>query len=199
MKSSPLAFLSGAVEKLNNFLENRDEKQKHFIVGLLFVVVLLADFFILIRPVIYVFTQTVPQLSAQKLALDSLRDDMKNKETIGKRWEVVREKFAETQKQFIPQSEVSSLLESLSKLAQESQVKIITLKPLETSDAGSGLLRIPIRMSAVAGTHDLGSFLAYLEGGRTYFKVTDMKISTNVMDEHRHVIELSIETYAKTK
>jgi len=199
MKSSPLIFLWGLIEKLNTFLENRDQKQRNMIVGALFALVLAADFLILVQPVIHVFAKTVPELAAEKEKLTALRDDLKNKDNIEKQWTTAQAKLAEAEKQFIPQGETSSLLEKLSKLAQSSQVKIITLKPLETSDAGSGLLKIPIHISAVAATHDLGHFLSLLEGGPSYFRVADLKIVTNASDEHRHTIDLSIETYAKTK
>lgn len=199
MKFSPLIFLSGVLEKLNTFLESREEKQKNLIVGAFFIFVLLADFFLLVQPVILVFTGTIPELVVQKQKLSDLREDIKNAPDIEKQWEDTRQKLAETEKQFIPKGEIPSLLESLSKLAQESRVKIVTLKPLEPSDAGSGLLKIPIYISAVAGAHDLGKFLAFLEGGNTFFKVIDLRIAANASDDHRHAIELSIEAYAKVK
>ena len=162
MKFSPLAFLSGLLEKLNAFLESREERQKNAIVGVFFMIVLLADFFLLVRPVIEVFTRTIPELAVQKQTLLDLREDIKNADGIEKQWESSRQKLAETEKQFIPKGEIPSLLESLSKLAQEAQVRIITIKPLEPTDAGSDLLRIPIYLSAVAGTHDLGRFLSLI-------------------------------------
>jgi len=195
----PPAFLSGIIEKLNAFLESRDSRQRNMIVGSLFVLLLLADFALLIRPMIRVFTETVPQLTAEKAQLHGLQDDWKNKAALMKQWQDATDKLAGTEKQFLPRSEVPSLLEKLSKLAQDSQVKILTLKPLETKEAGSGLTLIPIRMSAVAGTHDLGHFLALLEGGPVYFRVSNLRITTNGSSEYRHTIELSIETYAKIK
>ena len=199
MKFSLLAFLSGVLERLNAFLETREEKQKNAIVGAFFIAVLLADFFLLVQPVIQVFTGTIPELAVQKQRLSDLQEDIKNVDGIEKQWEDTRQKLAATEKQFIPKEEIPSLLESLSKLAQESKVRIVTLKPLEPADAGSDLLRIPIYMSAVAGTHDLGRFLSLLEGGDTFFKVTDLRIAANALDDYRHTIELSIEAYAKVK
>ncbi len=196
---SPLALILGITEKLNSFLENRDQRQKNMIVGALFALILLLDFVVLIRPVIGMFTETIPKLSSQREKLRNMQDDMKNAGVIDKQWQEAREKLAETEKQFIAKNELPSLLENLSKLAQNSQFKIITLKPLETRDAGSGLVRIPIHMSAVAGTHDLGRFLAQLEGGPICFKVLDLRITANGSDERRQIIDLSIETYAKIK
>ena len=72
MKSSPLAFLSGVLEKLNVFLESREDRQKNAIVGAFFMIVLLADFFLLVRPVIQVFTGTIPELAVQKQKLSDL-------------------------------------------------------------------------------------------------------------------------------
>ena len=197
MKLSTPAYFSKAIDGLNVFLENRRQNEKNMIFVFLFVLLLTADYFVLVSPVIRVFTVTAPELGAQKQKLREMREDLQNKEAIHKQWLAAGEKLATTQKQFILRSEVPSLLESLSKSAQDCQVKIITLKPADTSDAGTGFLRLPIRLSAVAATHDLGRFLARLEGGPIFFKVTDLRISSNASDEHRHTAELSIETYAK--
>ena len=199
MKSSPFAFLSGTVEKFNQFLENRDQSQKSLIVGALFALVLLVDYLVLVRPVIYVFTQAAPELVTENEKLRALREDKGNHANIDKLWATTREKLAEADKQFIPQEEISSLLESLSKLAQASQVKIISLKPLETSAEGAELTKIPIHINAVAATHDLGKFISSLESGPVFFKVINLRITTNSSDERRHIVELSIETYAKNK
>ena len=197
MKFSPPAIFSEVADRFNAFLENRQQNEKNMIVVFLFLLLFCVDFFILVRPVINVFTTTIPQIQTEKNRLKDRQEDFGRQEQIHSQWLSARDKSIETDKQFILRSEVPSLLESLSKLAQDSQVKIITLKPSDNSDAGLGFTRIPIRMSASAGAHDLGIFLARLEGGPFFFKVTDLRIVSNASDERRHTVELSVETYAK--
>ena len=84
MKSSPFAFLSGTVEKLNLFIEKRDQREKNLLVGLAFVVILLVDFFVLVRPVLHVFSHTIPQLASARQELLNLEDDNKNKQITAK-------------------------------------------------------------------------------------------------------------------
>ncbi len=199
MKYSPPAVFSKAIDNFNNFLENRQKNEKTMILVFFFTLVLVVDYYLLMSPVINIFTKSVPELQESRTKLESLRDDQKNSDAIHRQWISANEKLAVMEKKFILQTEVPSLLEKLSKLAQDNHLKIINLKPMDTADAGQGFLKIPIKMSAVAGTHDLGQFLSQLEAGSIFFKVTSVRITANPADEHRHIAELSIETYAKNK
>jgi len=106
--------------------------------------------------------------------------------------------LTEKEKMFVAPGEIPSLFENLSKLAQNSGLKIISLKPANSPEGDSGnYQRIPIRISALAGTHELGKFLAELEGGGTFFRVTDLKIVANTSDIRRHSIDLSLEACRK--
>ena len=51
----------------------------------------------------------------------------------------------------------------------------------------------------MAGTHEFGAFLARLENGNTLFKVKDLKISSNPLNERKQLIELSMEAFKKDK
>ena len=196
--SSPFA-VSKVIDRLNNFLENRQKSEKTMILVFVFLFVLVADYYLLLSPVIHVFTTSLPELGLAQTKLAELKDDRQNREAIHKQWIFAHSKVSMMDQQFIVRNEVPSLLEKLSKMAQDNHLKIINLKPMDTSDAGQGFLKIPIRMSAVANTHDLGSFLSQLETGSVFFKVTNVRITANVSDEHRHTAELDIETYAKSK
>ena len=198
MKSSPLIFLSDLAEKVNGYLESRDPKQKNLIVGGAFLLIILADVFILVRPVVNTLIKTTTDITLTRNKIGALEDDIKNKNNIMKKWEASRARLAQANSQFIQKAELPSLLEKLSALAQSANVRIITLKPQATSEESTGVIKVPIRMSAVAGTHALGAFLELLEGGPICYKVTDLRITANAVDEYRHTIELGIETYAKT-
>lgn len=197
MKGSP-AF-SRLVNGFNSFFENRAPSEKNLIVVFVFALILAADYMVFIRPVMRVFSEVAPQLAAEKQKLQSTREDLQNRRAIHERWASAGEKLKSMDARFVMKNEVPAILENLSKLAQECSVKIITLKPADTEPAGPGFLRIPIRLSATAGTHELGKFLAHLESDKIYFKVNDLKISANASDERRHTVELSIETYAKSQ
>ena len=187
-----------SVEVLMNFLNSRNLREKTMIILFGAIAILVLDYAILIQPVTGVFFHTLPELSAAKQQLQVLKDDKKNKDGIKKNWEKQKAILAEKEKMFIAPNEIPALLEDLSKLAQSSSVKIISLKPTNSPEGDSGSYqRIPIRINALAGTHELGRFLARLEGGTTFFRITDLKITANPLDIRRHSIDLALEAYRK--
>lgn len=191
------SFFAGPIAAFNQFMESRDQKQRTMIVVALFGMLLAADYFILVRPVIHVFTKTTPELSAQKAKLKQIREDLGKKEVLESQRKTALEKVDQAEKRFIPQNELPSLLEQLSKLAQNSKVRIMSLKPSDTSDAGMEYLRVPIQISAVGGTHEFGRFLSQLEKGAIFFKVLDVQIIGGMGEDRRHRAEILIETYTK--
>ena len=199
MKKSPFAFVFTLIDKINVLFEERDAKQKAAIVIFVFAILVSVDVFFLVRPLIGVFTKKAPELSAQKQKLESLREDLRNRKLIEEKWAASNKKLQDLEKMFFFQEEMPAILEYLSKLAQKSKVKIITLKPGDVSEEGVSFVRFPARMSAVASTHDLGNFLSELEAGAIYFKITDLKIAANSTDDYRHTMQLEIETYAKKR
>ena len=160
------------------------------------------DVSIWIAPVGRLLFTAVPQLREAKKEFQQLKEDQKNKELIQKNWEQAQVELADQEKHFVLPSEIPVLLENLSKLAQDSGVKIVSLKPLEEANpvprAGRGSYgRISVQISAIAGTHALGKFLSKLEGAATFVRVTDLRIVSNPADLKQHTVNLQIEAFQK--
>ena len=185
------------MDKVASFLNSRNTREKMMFIGLFGAGVLAMDYIVFIQPVAKMFVATIPELSAVKQDLHSMQDDFKNREQIEKSWAKAKESLTDKEKMFIAPNEIPALLENLSKLAQDSGVKILTLKPETSAPDGSNYQKVPIKISGLAGAHEFGRFLARLEGGVTFFRVTDVKIQNTQSDIHRHSIDLSIEAYRK--
>lgn len=184
-----------------NFLNSRNVREKQLIIGFVVVLLFSADYFVLIQPVTKIFSEVSPKVAPLKEELKSLKEDNKNKEAIQKKWEEAKKDLGEKEKFFISPDETPALLENLSKEALRSGVKITSLEP---SDAvrGSGksvYTPLPLEVKAAAGTHELGTFLSRLETGGTLFKVKDLKISSNPLNERKQTVELSMEAFKKDK
>lgn len=188
-----------ALDKAVGFYNTRTVREQLLLLIFAASLVLSLDYFVLIRPVQRIFADTLPKLGSLKRELKSLKDDKKNKALLEAHWQETTAKLGEAEKSFVDSDEVSALLEELSRLAQASGVKITTLKPITIARAGEGLVYspVPIKMNALAGTHELGRFLVKLETSRPFFKVTDMRIVENQMDSRKHQIDLELESYRK--
>lgn len=179
-------------------MNSRTSREKKLILAFAAAILIVIDYFVLLHPTIDTFMRVSPALSEARVRLDGLRDDRKNAELIERKWTQMRERLDTTEKRFIAPGEIPRLLENLSQLAQESNVKILTLRPVDVADPEPGpYVKIPIRISALAGTHELGAFLARLEGAQTFFRVTDLKIKEYPPDPHRHSVDLRLEGYRR--
>jgi Tfp pilus assembly protein PilO len=208
------ALMDGKVrpvlEKAGAFYNARNLREKTMIVIFGAVFIIFLDYWLLIRPVVHVFTDTIPKLHALDQELEGLRADKKNRAAIAREWEESKAQVATQEEMFITRDRVPALLENISKLALDSGVKILSLRPVGIiaekgkgkgkAGGSKGYSLVPITLNAQAGTHELGSFLARLENGPAFFRVKDLRISARgEQDVRRHDIEVNIETYCRNQ
>jgi Tfp pilus assembly protein PilO len=196
LKKIPVKF---QLDFLTNFLNTRAPREKLTFVAFGAVFLLFLDFFFWLSPVVKTLTRTVPMLSSLSTELAELKDDKKNENAIRQKWESVHQELTEKEKGFEVSNQLPALLESLSKLAGESGVRITSLKPVEASPPMSQKLyfSVPVEIHATAGAHELGNFLSRLESEPSFFKVTNLKIMSTTTDFRRHSVEMMVETYRK--
>ncbi len=194
-----LARAQASFEKAVAYVNARNAREKTMIIVLAAACVFALDYLVLVNPIVHLFGQTLPKLEAFGNELDSLRADQKNKDLIARDWEDTKARLAAKEGSFVAPNELPALLEDLSRLAGGSGVKILNLKPSpETEEKSKGRYAlVPIQISGLAATHDFGNFLAQLEGGPRFFRVTNVTINTASVgaDARRHSLALSLETY----
>ena len=188
---------------LNRFITERNPREKQMIIALGLSGIIFLDYWILINPVVKTYLQVNSKSVHLEAELKDLKDDQKNRKLIEKNWNQAKANLEMSEKRFIGANEMPTFLENLSKLALDSGVKVMSLQPFESPiqnakkapmDPYTG---VPIRISAIAGTHEFGRFLSSLENNTPFIKVTDVKISSNPSDDRRHSLELNIEVYRK--
>ena len=107
------------------------------------------------------------------------------------------------------EQEVPAVIERLSNLASQSGLKIQAISPLrpidpsaQKSGAGSRPIvyrEIPIQIDALAGYHQLGTFLSLVESGDKPMQVSSLQISQNPREVKRHNIKLLLHSYFAVK
>ena len=190
-----------SIDVIVHFLNSRNSREKLMIVVGAVLALAAIDNFLLIMPSAHSFLTTGPRLATLKRDLQTLKEDRRNEALIQKNWEETKATLAQSEKSLISANELPTLLENLSQLAQNTGVKIISLNPREELSLKNTKPAIypiiPIDLRAVAGLHELGAFLSKLEGGQTFFRVADIKISVNPSHLTQHSVELRLETYRK--
>ncbi len=203
IKELIIGFVNTKKTALINVISNRPDKEKQLIVIVFLAAFLAIDYFLLVKPCIDYLYKNTPEIASLKSRLDEMRQDQKNKALIEKNWKDTALELETREKMFISPNEIPALIENLSKTASDSRVKILSLQPVEAArkedkkDSKDEHLPIPIKIDGLAGAHELGSFLARLESGETFIRITDMRINSNPQDSHRHLIGLDIEAYKK--
>ncbi len=108
------------------------------------------------------------------------------------------------------EEELPSVIKLLSDVASHTNVKIKTifpvrfLEPLPTSPAAPPkpedhlYNEVPIQIDALAGFHQLGSFLSQVESGEYPMRIQSLRIMGNPKEPRRHEIKVTLSGYFAT-
>lgn len=190
-------------DRVATFLNSRNTREKYMLVAFIGVFIFTLDYFLWLAPVLKLYSASAPHIASLREERRTMKEDIKNKEAILAKWESTKKDLAEKEAMFIAPDETPALLENLSKQAQRSGVRITSLEPSDAPTGGEpkrGHTPLPIKLQAMAGTHEFGAFLSNLETGRTFFRVTDMRITADpATSERKHTVQLSMEAYKRDK
>ncbi len=189
-------------DKAAAFLNARNAREKYMLIGLIGVGLFVVDYFVWLSPVLQAYSAVAPKIAPLRDDLKQLREDRKNKDAIFSKWELAKKELTEKERLFVAADETPALLENLSRQAQKSGVRLTSLEPFDGQKAptkGSSYTPLPIQIKAAAGTHEFGALLSSLETGSTFFRVKDLRIASNPLNERKHSIELSMEAYKREK
>lgn len=192
-------------------------KEQAFIVhsaGVVLILLVYSLFFL--RPTFSSFHNLNAQISKLKSELQRAKADIANIENLRKQSNSMKEKMDYVRLKFPKEAEVPSLLETLSTIAKESQVKIVEIKPekettlkeatakskskLSPSAEGLGKFysEIPILINANCGYHQLGTFINRLENAGRFMKITDIQIEGNASSPKSHDVKLLVSIFVLT-
>ncbi len=176
------AQFNGKLRDFMAFIKNADEKTLYYIFGGVLVFVLILDYLILMRPQINALTRASSQISVLQqeisttenhlLRLNNYRDEIKK----------LKEDIERSQFRIRSREEVAVILERISRLANEYNIKIDQIKP-ETGSQKSLLkssdreyFNLPFSFQGSCDFHQFGKFLAKLEQDEIFFKAASFNI-----------------------
>ncbi|MCG3176348.1 MAG: hypothetical protein MOGMAGMI_01297 [Candidatus Omnitrophica bacterium] len=193
--------LKAQYEKTANYLNARTLKEKWTILGAVTLSIVALDVLLFLQPLSGALMKSWPELSSLRSERNALREDKRNRETIEKTWKETEARLVEAERQFLATTDIPRLLQSLSGLAAESSVKIVSLSPVSPKAADPApkgvYVPIPFKLTAQSGTHPLGEFLQRLESGETFFVVTNLRATGS--EAGQHDFEVDLQAYKKVK
>ena len=160
----------------------------------------------------YIFLVLSPQASRISRTFSDIKKkdlDIKKAEALIGRTAMMRKmiedydnKVASYEKILPAEHGLSGLLEDLSSMAKESNMRIVGIVPVPGSQGGAGKGKvydeIPIAVSATCGYHELGWFLERLDDYERLIKVADIQIASGRSGPGRNDVELLLLTYVLT-
>jgi len=186
--------------------KSMDLKDRRTQVMLLTVIVVLASavlylYFIFVPQVIRVYEHSV-DIGKMKSELKSAHSVITGFEKLKNGLKEDSQKVESYEKKLPAEQEIPALLENLSKMAKDSNIKIVSIVPAisyfkDDKPANNGLIyrEIPILITARSGYHELGHFLSNLENADRFMKVVDINIKANKLSPREHDVELMVCTY----
>ncbi len=181
----------------------KNQKEKALLTVMVAVFLIGGYFYLLIRPALGELMELVPKVSSLRRELAAAKNLINSRPVVENHKNELDQKIKEFERIFPREREIPKLLEKLSKVAGESGVKIIGIKPIGSSGYDQKEVEdiyqaIPIEIIASSGYHELGKFLQKLETGYRFFMIKDLEISTSKSSVKRHDIRLVTEIFVLT-
>lgn len=146
------------------------------------------------------------KVRSEREELKMLRAATANEAAIREQHRQLDETVVSLRSMMPPEEELPSVIELLSDLATQTQVKIQTIFPQRplvetggTQDAQAAepvvYTEIPIHIDAQAAYHQLGTFLSLVESGAKPMQLSSLRISGNPKDPRWHNVSMVILAY----
>lgn len=125
-------------------------------------------------------------------------------EGLKKQVELYRGKIDSYERMLPAEQEIPKLLEDLSDMAKNANVKIVGITPLALAPRQEPrpddiYQEIPILINARSGYHELGKFASDLENSDRFMKIVDLNIKENKATPKKHDVSLWVLTYKLTR
>lgn len=190
------------------------ELQVMVLIGLLGVGILYVYFLYIFSPLSRAAATVGREVRAAQEKLRTLEAVTANETALKEQYRQVDDTVRSLRKAMPIEAELPSVMEFLSSLASKTSVKIQTIFPQRPSGPSSLQMlqqakdgkkdeqtvykEIPIQIEALAGYHELGTFLSLVETGERPMQVANLRISSNPKEPRRHQINLVIRSYFAT-
>lgn len=181
------------------------EKQKKIIlIALGAVTVLYIDFAYILKPQARHLQKLSSELGQVRMSLKQYKKGASEIRALQTNLAGLKTKYANSENKIFSESEITTLLDYISKKALACGLKIIQMRPEMLSaerekealnSAGLRLLPLALKLELTSGYHQLGSFLSTLENN-PLISVSELKINPDSEGFTRHKVELTLKIYA---
>lgn len=167
--------------------------------------ILLLDYFVLLRPQLSVLSQVSGQVKTLRTELDNAKRDIASMDAFRKRMEVLKEKNLLVDQGMVKEESIPVVVENLSKLARQANVKINQIRPVREEEikvaaaAEGTVYSLPILIEARCSYHQLGRFVNRIENDVLFMRIADLEILPSAGEGLRHAVKMVVSTHILKK
>lgn len=184
--------------KISELISKIDEKNRHYLLIGALLFIFLLDYFILMRPQLVTLTKINPEIKLLSQDIEKAREDIGKLGFYQAEVKRLEGQLAQTSQKVKSREEVSIVLEQISRLANQNNIRIEQIMPfieeqkVLLEDKKRTYYALPILVQAKAGYHDFGRFINQLEKGDLFLYVTSFSIATGE-DAHAHALKINLQ------
>lgn len=200
--------MNSLVDKIKNlkFLNTLElDNKKLILIFLISAAVFYFDFSLILKAQIASLSKSSAEVARKSSELTSLERDLKNMQDLKTKKALPEATSLSKAKRFITESQVSTLLQDISDLANNNDVRILQVKPSRDQKAsadtklnpGPGLTVFYIALDLTGSFHQLGKFINDLENSQVFLMVQELKIDSQKDNYLKQKASVLLKTYVK--
>ena len=185
-----------------NLLNNLQlDKNKIFIIILVFIVLIYLDFTFVIGRQLQNIKNIQPKIVKLKKDLDSLNGDLAKIQELKNKQVETNQKPNSKVRKIISDPQIVSLLQNISEVAKRDGVQIMQIKsskesqPKQEKVPADKFTPLVITLDLMSDYHHFGKFINDLENSQTFIAVQSLKINSQQPDYIKQRISLVLKTY----
>lgn len=196
------------IDKVKNLkiLDSLELDNKKLILIFLFsAVILYIDFSFILKAQLAGLSKSSIEITRRKSDIAVLESDLKNMQDLKAKQALPAQKGASKAKRFITESQVATLLQDISKLANNNDIRILQVKPSRDQKAstesklnlGPNFSTLYISLDLLGSYHQLGKFINDLENNQVLMIVQEIKIDSQKDNYVKQAASIILKTYVK--
>ena len=186
------------VDQLMKVIQKINEKNPYYTIIAGIVILLVADYFVLLQFQLSSFRALNPQLTSLSQDLKTTRVNIKQMDKFQNEIKQLTVQSQDLNSKIKSKEEIPLILESINRLASKNGVVIEQITPntmtqeviMKNNDGQ--YLAVPVKVEAYSAYHNFGRFLNQLENEEKFFTISDFSIVENPQDPVHHSVNLTL-------
>jgi len=182
------------------------EKNTNWVLGCALLIFFLLDYFLLMQPQqLRPIMKLGPEAKQKAVDLKQAHIDIKSIEQYKQQVIELKKTMKGVGHRISSKEEIPKVLDSISRLAISSNVRINQIMPLrdskklELSNDQGKYYSMSILITALGGYHDIGQFFNQIENNEIFMSISNFDIVANAADPLIHSVTLTIKTFILEK